>query len=214
MLKDGAILIRLARGLSAFEERRHIENLLRRMSRAAVKYRSRTVIDPLRPLLAGASRHSVTSVTGTTMDFDVMIAEKGRTKAVRSPSGWIIHRSPKSDIRTFHRFLWKLVSISAAEEADALVREINAETFGELVRSVKLKFMHSQWGSCSLGRNITLATPLLFTSPEILRYVIIHELAHILHHDHSSRFWNAVESHCHSMRHDRSLLKQMTLPRV
>ena len=214
MLRDGTVLIRLARGLSAREEDRHIENLLRRMSKAASKEKHRTLIDPFRPLLEGAKRHTVILVTGTPIEFEITESTVKRAKADPGAHGWIVHRNPKSDTKTFHRFLWKLVSLSAAEEIETFVRQMNDATFREDVRSVKLKFMRSRWGSCSLGRNITLATPLLFTAPAILRYVIIHELAHILHHDHSEKFWNAVEGQEPSYRDALILLKQMTLPKV
>ncbi len=184
------------------------------MSKAAVKDRARTVIDPFRPLLEGADSHEVTLVTGTVLILKTVPSESKRTTALRYGSTWVIRRSHNTDTRTLHRFLWKLVSMHAQEEVDALVRRVNDETFRESVRSVELKFMQSRWGSCSLGRKITLATPLLFTTPEILRYVIIHELAHILHHDHSHRFWNAVSGQMPDFRIHLKSLKQMRLPSV
>jgi predicted metal-dependent hydrolase len=211
-LRDGKILIRLARGLSQGEEKKHIENLLRRMTKAAVKEGQRTMIDPFRPLLEGAESQNIVLVTGTVIDLKVVSSDARRTTALRHASQWIIRRSVHTDLPTFHRFLWKLVSMHVQEEIDHLVRQINEGTFHEEVRSVKITFLRSRWGSCSLGRNITLATPLLFTTPAILRYVIIHELAHILHHDHSRRFWDAVAAHDPDFRTSLKALKQMRLP--
>ncbi len=212
ILRDGAILIRLARGLSGFEEQKHIDNLLRRMTKAAVKEGQRTVIDPFRAILDGAMQADVTLAAGTVIRLHIVESHAKRTKAMRHGSAWVIRKSSHTDTRTFHRFLWKLVSMHAAKEVELLVRQINDETFREDVRSVKLKFLRSRWGSCSLGRHITLATPLLFTTPAILRYVIIHELAHILHHDHSRRFWAAVETHDPDFRVSLKALKLMRLP--
>jgi predicted metal-dependent hydrolase len=96
-----------------------------------------------------------------------------------------------SDKKT-DRALWRQLSHSALPDITRLVHEINERTLRVPIRSVKLKFMKSRWGSCSHHGNITLATPLLFTSPEILEYVIIHELAHIIHKNHSARFWKTV----------------------
>jgi predicted metal-dependent hydrolase len=48
------------------------------------------------------------------------------------------------------------------------------------------------WGSCSGGKNISLNCKLLFLPSPIVRYIMIHELSHTVHMDHSARFWALV----------------------
>jgi predicted metal-dependent hydrolase len=72
------------------------------------------------------------------------------------------------------------------------VLELNAIHFQRPVRNVYLKYNHSNWGSCSVGSNINLSTRLLFAPPEVIDYVIIHELAHLIEQNHSDRFWAQV----------------------
>ena len=190
VLRDGMILIRLARGLPQAEEQRHIQSLLKRMTKAYVKEATKTRLDPFGPLFKGEQSVNIDLATGSLLSFRVQ--DGRRTKALQVAGGWSVLRGLTTDDRTFHTFLWKLLAKSAHKEIDALVRSINAETYHEHISKVTLKYMRSRWGSCSHTGVITLSTPLLLTTPEILRYVIIHELAHLQHPNHSAGFWQHV----------------------
>lgn len=55
--------------------------------------------------------------------------------------------------------------------------------------TLKLRAMKSRWGSCAWGKaSITLNRRLYFAPPECLDYVALHELCHLVVHDHSPRF--------------------------
>ncbi len=73
------------------------------------------------------------------------------------------------------------------------VRLLNAQYFRRPVQQVKLSDTYSRWGSCSHRGNINLATRLLLAPPAVLDAVIVHELAHLVEANHSSRFWAEVE---------------------
>jgi predicted metal-dependent hydrolase len=53
-----------------------------------------------------------------------------------------------------------------------------------------------RWGSCNSKREVRLNWRLIQASPEIIEYVICHELAHLKHMDHSPRFWAEVARMC------------------
>lgn len=207
VLRDGVIRIRLARGLPHVEELRHIDSLLRRMTKAAVKEAKKARIDPFGSFLDG--ERTITLVTGSVVRVHVQAGK--RTKAFRTGEGWSVLRDPTISDKAFERFLWKLLAESLREEADALVRKINAKTFGVPITTVTLKYMRSRWGSCAHHGGITLATPLFLTTPEILRYVIIHELAHRIHHDHSPAFWRTVAAHDPDYKEHVKQLRAFTL---
>jgi predicted metal-dependent hydrolase len=73
---------------------------------------------------------------------------------------------------------------------------------------VSIRRQRSRWGSCSVRGTISLNACLLFQRPEVVDYLIVHELTHVAHMNHSTRFWKAVEARCPEWRAlDRELLQ-------
>jgi predicted metal-dependent hydrolase len=69
---------------------------------------------------------------------------------------------------------------------------------GELgfdVKGVTIRRQRTRWGSCSSRGKISLNCSLLFMPPDVVRYLMVHELSHLLHMNHSDSFWRAVERH-------------------
>ena len=59
---------------------------------------------------------------------------------------------------------------------------------------VQVKAQRTLWGSCSFKHSINLNYKLIFLPPDLVRYVLIHELCHTQHLNHSARFWTLVGS--------------------
>ena len=73
--------------------------------------------------------------------------------------------------------------------------EYFAKLYGYSYNKCRLSHANTRWGSCSSNRTISLNLGLMKV-PEILRdYVILHELAHLNHMDHSKAFWAEVGLH-------------------
>lgn len=62
-------------------------------------------------------------------------------------------------------------------------------------KKILLKNLSSRWGSATFSRVINLNIHLLKAPTDVIEYVIIHELCHLLEHNHSSRFWKLVSNH-------------------
>ena len=73
------------------------------------------------------------------------------------------------------------------------LQELNRKYFGKNINSIRLKYNTSNWGSCSTQGNINISVRLLFAPDNVIDYVLIHELAHLVHANHSQRFWTVVE---------------------
>ncbi len=74
--------------------------------------------------------------------------------------------------------------------------------------SWKIRDIHSAWGSCSSKRNITLSLNLIKKREELIEYVVIHELCHLKHMNHSKEFWSLVEKYVPNYKECRKELKR------
>lgn len=67
-----------------------------------------------------------------------------------------------------------------------------AAHFQLTVVSVRITSARTRWGSCSAAGSMNLTWRLIMTPPESIDYVIVHELAHLIHKNHSKQFWAEV----------------------
>ena len=85
------------------------------------------------------------------------------------------------------------------------LRRVSEET-GLGYSTVSIKQQQTRWGSCSAQGLISLNARLLFLPAELVTYVLVHELCHTTHLNHSPKFWRLVESHLPDYRQcDRQL---------
>ena len=75
----------------------------------------------------------------------------------------------------------------------ARLHELNERFFKKKLNTIKMKYATSFWGHCSRNGNIVISIRLMFAPSRTIDYVLLHELAHLVHHDHSPSFWKVVE---------------------
>lgn len=78
---------------------------------------------------------------------------------------------------------------------------------GLSVERVTVRNQRSRWGSCSRSARIALNFRLIQMPPDVREYILLHELTHIGHPNHSRRFWRAVEGLCPAFRDAERWLK-------
>lgn len=74
------------------------------------------------------------------------------------------------------------------------VKYYNDTYFQMPINSVRLKYNKSNWGSCSTGKNLNFSVRLFFAPDDVIDYVVIHELAHLIEMNHSDKFWKIVSN--------------------
>ena len=83
-----------------------------------------------------------------------------------------------------------------------------AGVHGFTYASVRFTHASSRWGSCNQNKAISLNIALMNLPFELIDYVLIHELAHTKHLNHSTSFWSTVENADSNYKIHRKQLKQ------
>ena len=106
-----------------------------------------------------------------------------------------------------HRRAIALEAARLAPEAEARLRTLAAHALparllelarihGLAVSAVTIRNQRTRWGSCSPSGRISLNWRLVQVPPEVRDYVLLHELTHLRHLDHSPRFWRELARIC------------------
>ncbi|HET9864378.1 MAG TPA: SprT family zinc-dependent metalloprotease [Steroidobacteraceae bacterium] len=130
-----------------------------------------------------------------------------RLAAQDGGQGGLLHVGGKAGQGAIRKLLRQWLMQAAQARLAPAVARLAAGT-GVRYARVSIRRQRSRWGSCSARGTISLNVCLLFQRPEVVEYLIIHELMHVKHMNHSPRFWRAVEQHCPGWRAlDRELLQ-------
>jgi len=89
--------------------------------------------------------------------------------------------------------LCRWLSRLARRELVAQLRRLSA-TSGLPYKRCSIRGQRGRWGSASTSGHVCLNYKLLFLPPGVVDYVLLHELTHTLHPDHSPRFWRRLEA--------------------
>jgi predicted metal-dependent hydrolase len=101
--------------------------------------------------------------------------------------------SPKQDQKHKTYLVSRLIGNEFQPQIAQRVQYLNDLHFQRPIKKLRLRDSITNWGSCSWDGNINISVRLLFAPPEVIDYVLIHELAHLVEHNHSDRFWHLVE---------------------
>jgi predicted metal-dependent hydrolase len=121
------------------------------------------------------------------------------------PPATLLVQGSIGDAAAWPNALKKWLTQRAKENLIPWLKRVSDET--ELpYSSVSIRQQRTRWGSCSSRGSISLNARLLFLPPELVTYVLVHELCHTRYLNHSVRFWRLVESYLPDYRQsDRQL---------
>ena len=77
--------------------------------------------------------------------------------------------------------------------------------------SLSVTSARARWGSCSYNNALHFSFRLLYAPPAVIDYVVVHELAHTFHRNHSRQFWATVERFVPDYRKKRDWLKEKSI---
>lgn len=72
---------------------------------------------------------------------------------------------------------------------------------------ITIRYHRSRWGSCSVKRNLNFNVMLSALPNNVIDYVIVHELIHLIELNHSKRFWELIKLNCPTYEYDRKWLR-------
>jgi predicted metal-dependent hydrolase len=118
-------------------------------------------------------------------------ADSGRLRLREICDGELELRGPERDREQIRVVFMRWLVQHAALRFEPLLRELAAD-MGVKAGKLQIRCQRTRWGSCSRRATISLNVCLLFQRAEVLRYLMIHELAHLRQMNHSPRFWAEV----------------------
>jgi predicted metal-dependent hydrolase len=107
--------------------------------------------------------------------------------------------------------------INSDKELDIFYKKVTIETISPLIETwsktmqlfptqVGYRKTKTRWGSCSHKNSLSFSTNLAKMNLEFIEYVVVHELAHIKHKNHSKAFWGEVAKYLPDYKRRKKLI--------
>ena len=114
---------------------------------------------------------------------------------VESKSDWIEKHLAGRDLAAPEKLNEQELKILREKTRKLVTERVKhyAAIIGVHYNQIAIRTQRTRWGSCSSKGNLNFNCLLGLTPPEVLEYVVVHELCHLIEMNHSKQFWDAVE---------------------
>lgn len=192
--EDGSVRVTVPRGGSQAEADRFVREKAEWIERE--RYQAE-----LRRAAARQADGALVMVRGEEFRLEVLEETDGRV-ARFGPFRVRLPADARGPLPAAERFLREM----AREELPRRLLAL-AATLGREVRGITVRAQRTRWGSCSPTGRISLNWRLIQLPPSVCDYVLLHELSHLVHLNHSKRFWRELERVCPWHREARAWLR-------
>ena len=118
-------------------------------------------------------------------------------------NNYVIYAKDESQLNRWYNKVIKDTFIERFTYIYNIFDEVN------IMPSLKIRKMKSRWGVYNrIKHSVTLNSELIKYNIRCLDYVIVHELSHVIHFDHSKKFWSLVSKYCNNYKNIKKELKE------
>lgn len=146
-------------------------------------------------------------------DYPLMVLVSGSSNRSNCSlvDGRFVVQIPRAEEDDQPKFVSKAIYDWYRERAEEEIRDSIKRwslVIGKTPASTRIRNQKSRWGSCSHRSVVSFNWRLVLLPRELLDYVVVHELCHMIEHNHSNRFWNLVETTFPDSKDSRKKLKR------
>ncbi|MEM0075183.1 MAG: M48 family metallopeptidase [Conexivisphaerales archaeon] len=113
--------------------------------------------------------------------------------------------------KILYQWLKDRCSLMIKQSVWRISRQMNIEP-----SAIQIRDQRTRWGSCSSRGVLSFNFRIAFAPREVMDYVVVHELAHLVERNHSKRFWSLVAKNCNGYKEKRAWLRRngrsLTIP--
>jgi predicted metal-dependent hydrolase len=117
-------------------------------------------------------------------NLPTLVMHTGDSLLIRAPAGLSSGQALLNGLRAY-------VMERGAIELAALVNKYTLQ-LGVQPKRISIKEYRSRWGSCNARKEVQFNWLIALAPPQAMEYVVVHELCHLIHFNHSPAFWSAV----------------------
>jgi predicted metal-dependent hydrolase len=131
-------------------------------------------------------------------NYKLKVIRKENTKPTLSFSKGVFTATVPEDIsEEDHKRLLKPLFLKFYQKKSEEILKERIKKYEKYVdpkpENIRTKELKNKWGTCTGKNNISLNWKLVFAKTSIIDYVVVHELCHLAHKNHSKKFWKEVE---------------------